>query len=91
MLGDVMRGEPIPDDGGRGTLPREAICGDDMREFPMPLRGTLFIARPPKFPPFGGRGTDRAPAFGMIRELAFGIGRELLKAGPRFAPFNVGR
>lgn len=66
---------------------------------PLPGAGLItrppMLSRPPKFPPaFGGRGTDRTPAFGIGRALlpapgigrellpAFGIGRELLNAGP---------
>jgi hypothetical protein len=99
-------------EGGRGTLFRVPICGDEYRPFIPPFReficgdeyrppATPLVApmlRDPKFPAFGGRGTERAPIepFIVLELLNPGLellnpGLELLNAGPRFVLPIAGR
>lgn len=49
------------------------------------------MLREPKFPAFGGRGTERGPNAPAIGLEFVSPGRELLNAGPRFAFPIAGR
>ena len=90
----------MPAEGGRGTVFRELICGEEFLPFipPMPFIPPIRfmpIEREPKFPALGGRGTERAPIAPVIGlELGLELlnpGLELLNAGPRFALAIPGR